>query len=239
MSTATSLSNPTTRLARVVVALVFALTSLAGLTSPASAAVGATVIGRFVTDDGVPLDAIRAILFQNNVIFTEVTSGTDGTFEISGVPAGSYFFSGSDWFDNYSNSSTAVTLVDGQTQALGDIELSFFSFYNPAQQVTGFVRDPAGKPVRGIWVYLRTPAPLFSDSAIVATWITDRTGRYILDSTFGGTPFPDGTYKLYFTDNHTLETDTFAYGDRSPATSRPGLGRRPSPSTPRSTSSRT
>lgn len=214
MSTYNTLPSPAPRAARLtslVVVLLVGLTGLIGLAPPATAVADATVTGRFVTEDGVPIDAIRAVVFANDTAVTEVTSGADGTFELTGLPAGSYTLEGFDWFDNYGLfSDMPFTVVDGETKALGDIELDFFSLANPRDRLTGVVRDPVGKPVRGIRVFVRTNAPLFSGSTIVATAYTDRTGRYNVQP---GDPFVDGTYKLYFTDDMTVP-ETFRYADR-------------------------
>lgn len=205
---------PTTRLVRLVGALILglliSLVGPVGLGSPAHAAT-ATVTGRFVTDMGAPVDAIRAIVFDDDGIFTEVISRADGTFEITGIPPGSYTFAGSDLFFNYSTpTGQTLELADGETEALGDIELDYSSAIPPGTRMTGTVRDPAGKPVRGIRMYVRTPAPLFSGSTIVASEVTDRNGRYNVQPTG---PMVDGSYKIHFHDDETLP-EPFRFGDR-------------------------
>lgn len=199
-------------LAGLVVALLIGLSGLIGFSPPAHAAT-ATVTGRFVTEDGAPIDAVRAVVFDGGGIFTEVTSGGDGTFEITGLPPGSYSFAGIDSFFNYSTpSSQALTLADGETRALGDIELVYSDAIPPNTRLTGFVRDPLGEPVRGIQVLVRTPAPLYSGSTTVAAATTDRTGRYNVQAVVGD-PVPDGPYKLRFLDEETVP-ETFRFGDR-------------------------
>lgn len=214
MSAYTTLPSPAPRAARLaslVVVLLVGLTGLVGLAPQATAVADATVTGRFVTEDGVPIDAIRAVVFANDTAVTEVTSGADGTFELTGLPAGSYTLEGFDWFDNYGLfHDMPFTVVDGETKDFGDLELEFFSLANPQDRLTGIVRDPAGKPVRGIRVFVRTDAPLFADSTIVATAYTDRTGRYNVQP---GGPLVDGSYRLYFTDDMTVP-ETFRYADR-------------------------
>lgn len=194
----------------VIVALMVVLTGLVGLAPPATAA-GATVTGRFVTEAGDPIDAIRALVVADGSVVTEVTSGADGRFEIPGVPAGSYTLHASDLFGNYGfGSGTPITLTEGETEALGDLELQFFTNGHPLDRLTGFVLDRAGEPVRGIRVYVRTATPFFSGSTIVASAVTDRTGFYNLPSDGAFVP---GDYKLYFIDDATVP-EPFGWGDR-------------------------
>ncbi|RNL60465.1 hypothetical protein EFK50_19265 [Nocardioides marmoriginsengisoli] len=188
-----------------------ALTGLVALAQPASAA-GATVTGRFVTEDGQPVDAIKASLVQGGSNVDSDTSGIDGTFTFTGVTAGSYTVNPLDPFGNYLAGTVAVTVVDGETKNLGDIELNYFDDISPLTPLTGIVRDTAGKPVRGIRVVAFAPAPTQPgfDGPMNAT--TDRTGRYQFLPQAGGGPGP-GTYKLYFRDDEIVE-ETFRYGVR-------------------------
>lgn len=201
------------RLVRVVGALLVGLTGLTGLawSGPPAQAATATVTGRFVTDGGDPVDAIRAIVFDDVGILAEVTSQTDGTFEITGIPAGSYTFAGIDWFFNYSTpSEQALSLADGETKDLGDVELDYSTAIPPGTRIIGTVHDRAGEPVRGIRMYVRTPAPLFSGSTVVASEVTDRNGRYTVQPTGA---LADGSYKIHFHDDETLP-EPFRYADR-------------------------
>lgn len=185
--------------------------------SPSAHAATATVTGRFVTEDGAPIDAVRAVLVQNSVVVTEATSGADGTFEITGVTPGSYTLDASDWFDNYGLfTDVPLVLGDGETKAVGDIELTFSTWTSPNTRLTGIVRDPSGKPARGIQVLAKAVTPLetFGQAGVGGFGVTDRTGRFNIDSDgAGGLPVP-GTYKLAFTDHHTLLDETFTYDKR-------------------------
>lgn len=206
----------TARLTGLALALLVVLGGLVGLApSPSATAVaGATVTGRFVTQDGAPIDAIRAMVFANNTLVAEATSGADGTFTVTGVPAGSYTLFGSDLFDTYaSGSGTPLTVVDGQTKALGDLELYVDGWTSPNTRLTGIVRDPAGNPVRGIQVLARTTTPLQADSQVGGFAVTDRAGRYNIDNDGGSNPPVPGTYKLHFSDRGVVP-ETFGWGGR-------------------------
>lgn len=190
------------RLAALVVALLIALTGLIGLAPPASAA-GATITGRFVTDTGVPIDEISADLVQGITLIDSVTTGADGTFELTGVAPGSYTLQNADPYYNYFASGRAVTVADGEIKALGDLELDYSAAIPPGTKLTGFVRDPSGKPVRGVQVLAKNSAVELepNDFGNVGGFgVTDRTGRYSIDTSGSpGVPPVPGTYKLAFT----------------------------------------
>ncbi|MBO9521912.1 MAG: Ig-like domain repeat protein [Nocardioidaceae bacterium] len=195
-----------------LVALLVAMVASITLTAPSTAATPATVTGRLVTDAGVPVDAMSAVLVQSGLPVDEFTTGTDGTFELS-VPAGDYIFTGSDNFNTYSFISKPLTLADGESRALGDIEVFESGFTSPNARLVGHVYDPAGKPARGIQVLARTNTPLQGDSVVGGFAVTDRNGRYVVDTDGSSGPPVPGTYKLVFSDRFVVP-ETFNWGGR-------------------------
>lgn len=210
MSAQISLPNSAPRAVRLislVVVLLVGLTGLIGFSPPANAA-DATITGRFVTESGVPIDAISADLVQNSTLIKSVTAGADGTFSLTGVVPGSYTLENADPYYNYFASGKAITVADGETKALGDIKLSFSAAIPPNTKLTGFVRDPSGKPVRGVQVLAKNSAVELepNDPANVGGFgVTDRSGRYSIDSDGGGGLPEPGTYKLAFTQRVELD----------------------------------
>lgn len=195
------------RLARLVVALLIALSGLIAISAPANAA-GATITGRFVSESGATIDAISAELLKDgNVV--ESVSKVDGTFDFTNVAPGTYILDAVDPFYNYSMPDLPITVADGETKNLGDIELDFSALIHPDTRLTGFVRDPAGKPVRGIQVLAKNSALAVepNDPGNVGGFgVTDRTGRYTIDTngSIENPPVP-GTYKLAFSQRVGLD----------------------------------
>lgn len=116
----------------------------------------AAITGRVLHADGSAF-AGACVTSEDGPTTTSVFSGSDGTFELSGLGAGSYVVSVTDCGANltvrtYSGSklrrseATTVTVAEGASAAVGDVTM------HAAGQLTGSVVDEQGEPLASICV---------------------------------------------------------------------------------------
>ncbi|WP_082582245.1 carboxypeptidase-like regulatory domain-containing protein [Aeromicrobium sp. Root236] len=225
MPTSTTLDRPasrTTRLASMVVALLVALAGLVAVAQPAAAA-GATLTGRVVTTDGTPIDRMQVYINTGGGGQIQALTGTDGTYKLQGVPAGTVDVFVYDPYITYNDGpwKHLTQLTDGETRAVADFALALRDNSMFDVKLFGHVYDASGKPARGVAVMAKSTA----DNQTGGLAITDRNGLFLMYSStgvFGAPPPAPGTYKLQYQDGFVANPidpsfdpfDTFGYGLR-------------------------
>ncbi|WP_307072756.1 carboxypeptidase regulatory-like domain-containing protein [Arthrobacter pascens] len=167
----------------------------------AALAKGATISGKITPPAGVGLGSTFVYIYKTDDRYSYVAStypGADGSYKITGLPAGSYkvMFSGYDsktleqWYSNATSfdTATAVTLTAGQ-----DVTGINASLVKSAT-ISGKITAPTGVDLGKARVYAYgTDNP---DSTVgYATVGSD--GTYMINR------LPAGSYKLQFTGNNT------------------------------------
>jgi len=150
---------------------------------------GSVLAGR-VTDagNGIPLGTTIITINNDNtddVVWT--STSPDGTYSITGLPAGDYTIAASSWNDDYVNYSIMVTLLDNQVMTNAD----FAMLPTATGYLTGRAIDAAGN-VGGIEVSLAPGLPA-ADLPVEFSTVTAADGTFSL-------PPRTGTITLRFAD---------------------------------------
>ncbi|WP_315636503.1 MULTISPECIES: carboxypeptidase regulatory-like domain-containing protein [Microbacterium] len=156
-------------------------------------AIGGTVSRE---DDGTPLEGVVVnVLDARNEIVSAATTGVDGTYEVGGIPAGSYRlqFGPADpalaaeyWDDSYTwSEATLITVTELQTVTGVDAALAAYGYISGA-----VTREADGEPMPAAVAFYAADRGL-------DVWYTDTAS----DGTYR-VPVVPGTYRVLF---HTLE----------------------------------
>ncbi|MBI1296257.1 hypothetical protein GC175_14980 [bacterium] len=166
---------------------------------------GGTIRGVVTAPSGSPLKDVDVTLYRYNQetqqwwYFDDVDTEDDGSYQMMGLPAGSYRVRFVDYSNDvymmhfYGNATTLESATDVSVQA-GQIADNINAQLMEGGQISGTVTDVNGKPIRFISVTIYR----YNTQGQFWQWLrsdsTDFQGRY----TVGG--FPTGNYRIRFQD---------------------------------------
>lgn len=147
---------------------------------------------------GIPGIAVFAFDAATNNQIPFVSTGPDGSYTISGLPAGSYklqfYTSGTGYTMQFYNNKSSLALADAVSVTAGNSTTGINATLSLAQlgTISGTVRNTAGDGIYGISV----SAYDASSEVFVKTVTSQSGGSYTIAD------LPAGNYKLQFYDNY-------------------------------------
>jgi hypothetical protein len=154
---------------------------------------GATITGTVTAPGGTPLAGVQVDIKDEAGSFVAATaSSEEGTYSVSGLPAGSYkvqFEPGEgNYVGQYYDNAASAEAAEPITLAVGAIKENVDAQLKPGGSIAGTVTAaPGGEPVAGVQAYVTN-----AEGTTVASAVSDAEGGYTVPA------LPAGSYTVRF-----------------------------------------